>query len=153
MVTPRNPMLAQMMGAITARSQDAIATYDASAGQLPPSGVMDPSDLGTQAALAAAMQLEALENLDQVISDLQAQITALNGTVNEQGEQITRLTAAVKSLDCPDGILDQTSKDATATIAICMDQGNCTCDVGVALRMPGGDYSETPSSQEVMKRE
>jgi hypothetical protein len=147
MVTPRNAMIAAMMGAITPRSAEAIAAFDMSATPIPPSGngVMNPGDLATQAAIDAVMQMEAIENIDQVIGDLQAQITALNDTVNEQGEQVARLTAAVKSLDCPDGVLDQTTKDVVSTVSVCMDQGNCTCDVGYALRMPGG-YSESSSS-------
>jgi hypothetical protein len=155
MVTPRNPMIAQMMGAITSRSADRIATFDMSATPIPPtdSGAVNPGDPGTQAAIDAVMQMEALENLDQVISDLQSQITILNETVTEQADQITRVTAAVKSFKCPDRVLDQTTKDVVATVAICMDQGNCTCDVGNSLRMPGYDDGESSSSQEVMKRE
>ncbi len=146
MVTPRNAMLAQMLGAITSRSAEQIATFDASATPLPPAngnGVMNPGDLGTQAAIDAAMQAEAMENLDEVITTLQDQITALEARLDQQGEQLAQTTAAVKSFNCPDHILDQTTKDQVATVAICMDQGNCTCGVGYALRMPGYSDSET----------
>lgn len=148
MVTPRNAMLAQMLGAITPRSVERITMFDASATPIPPSsdngnGVMNPGDLATQAAIDAVMQMEALENIDQVISDLQAQITVLSDTTYQQGEQIARVTAAVKSFDCPIGTLNQFYKDKVASVDVCMDQGLCTCDVGYALRMPGGDYSET----------
>jgi hypothetical protein len=150
MVTPRNAMLAQMLGAITP-SSTRIAMFDASATPLPPpsgngSGVMNPGELATQAAIDAVMQMEALENIDQVISDLQAQITMLTGIVDQQGEQITRVTAAVKCFDCPTDVLNPYYKDKVASVDVCMDQGLCTCDVGYALRMPGGDYSEPSSS-------
>jgi hypothetical protein len=150
MVTPRNPMVAAMMGAITARSSDRIAAFDMSAAPLPPpsgSGAVNPGDLGTQAAINAVMQAEALENIDQVISALQDQIDVLNATVNEQGEQIARVTAAVKSFDCPIHVMNPYYKDKVASVDVCMDQGLCTCDVGYALRMPGDGYSETSSSQ------
>lgn len=105
---------------------------------LPLSGVNQRLyDVTRDDMLDAAVVAEAQKNLADIVTGLQDQITALAHIVADQSEQLARTTAAIKCLDCPNKLQDPNTKDETAvaTIAVCMNSGTCTCDLGYALEV------------------
>lgn len=101
-------------------------------------------------ALAAVAQLESLDSFDQLVADLQGQITALTARVDQQAEQLARVNAAMQCFDCPDNLQDPSYKERhVASVAVCQQKGICTCDVGYMLNMPSVPVppSESPSGE------
>lgn len=92
---------------------------------------------GAQVARDVTLGAEAIENFEEVLQELQAQINALETTTQAQTNQISRLAAAFGTLPCPkeSGVSDLMVDGSVTVESIqsCVKAGICSCEMGYIL--------------------
>lgn len=104
---------------------------------VPPAAI---TTVTSEDALDVVAVIDAAQNIDDTIAQLQAQIDALTASAQTQNVEIQRLHAAFRTLPCPNesGVSDLMIEGSVKVenVGACVSAGICGCELGYILTTP-----------------